>query len=85
MKVPNNMNCEFAEESASSGLFGVWLFVALMPICYILSIGPVGGIAKKRVGASWVDAARKFYYPVTWLHDHTFLEKPIEVYFRLWV
>jgi len=79
------MKHESTQESGSSGPFGVWLFVVLIPICYMLSIGPVGAIAKKRPSASWVDTARKFYCPVTWLHDHSFLEKPIEVYFRLWV
>jgi hypothetical protein len=79
------MKRESAQESGSSGSLGIWLFVVLMPICYILSIGPVGAVAKKRASASWVDTARKFYGPITWLHDHTLLEKPIEVYFKLWV
>jgi hypothetical protein len=80
------MNRESAQESGcSSGWLGIWFFVVLMPICYVLSIGPVGAIAKKGPNASWVVTARKFYYPVMWLGDHTPLKKPLEAYFRLWV
>jgi hypothetical protein len=49
---------------------------------YILSIGPVVAIVESvKVGK---DAARAFYDPVVWLHDHTILEGPLEWYSSIW-
>jgi len=51
------------------------------PVLYVLSIGPVGTITKNKPHS--LAAVRTFYYPVRWLHDHTPLEEPLEVYAKL--
>jgi hypothetical protein len=54
----------------------------LAPVLYVLSIGPVVALVEKTgVGE---DAAKVFYLPVVWLHDHTPLEKPLEKWGELW-
>ena len=71
-----------AEPKSSIG--GFW-WLAALPLLYVLSIGPV----LKVVQSSGPNPAkrsvlRQVYAPVVWLHDHTFLEKPIEAYCGLW-
>jgi hypothetical protein len=41
---------------------------------------PAGSEGSPR-GVVWVE---KIYAPVVWLHDHTILEKPLEMYSKLW-
>ena len=60
---------------------GIVLFVFFG--AYILSIGPVIYLAQTY---DWnLDAFPTIYAPVKWLHDHTFLEKPLEWYIRLFM
>ena len=54
----------------------------LLPVLYVLSIGPVVA-AVKRTGKG-EDAAMSFYAPVIWLHNNTPLEKPLEWDAELW-
>ena len=58
-----------------------YLVLGMLIMCfmYVLSIGPAALIAG---GPS--PTLRTFYAPVIWLHDHTLLKKPIEVYMELW-
>ena len=50
----------------------------LLPILYVLSIGPVALLVEKTgVG---MEAARTFYWPLIWLHDNTPLEGPLAKY-----
>ncbi len=70
----------------SEASHGGWLWIALvllLPVFYVLSIGPVGAYTKNKP-PSTLNAARKFYAPVIWLHDNTPLEKPIRAYVELW-
>lgn len=75
------MSAEHERETSHGGL--KWfVLLACLPLFYLLSIGPVGALTKNRPGA--LGPARKVYYPVIWLHDHTFLKTPLETYARLW-
>lgn len=56
------------------------LFVAL-PFLYIFSIGPAAMLAKQGYFPNDIPG---FYAPVVWLHDHTFLQKPLEAYVGWW-
>ena len=55
-----------------------------LPLFYLLSIGPVGAVCQKLNIPSLRPALRAFYYPVIWLHDHTALGQPLDVYLELW-
>jgi hypothetical protein len=58
------------------------LFLAALPLLYVLSMGPVALMAEKtRLPSRPVKA---FYTPLIWLHDHTFLKQPLEWYVGLW-
>ena len=54
----------------------------LLPILYVLSIGPVVALVEK-TGAGH-KAVEVFYTPVIWLHDNTPLKEPLEKYAELW-
>lgn len=64
-----------------------WLIVGIaligLPLLYLLSFGPMVGLF------AWMrwdfEILRTVYEPVNWLHDHTFLEKPLEVYLDFFV
>ncbi|NLX06729.1 MAG: hypothetical protein GXY33_16450 [Phycisphaerae bacterium] len=58
----------------------------LLPLLYILSMGPI--IAGLKLGDD-VSATEDrvlciVYYPVIWLHDHTVFEKPLRTYAEFW-
>ena len=55
----------------------------LLPILYVLSIGPATMLYERRVIS--FEAGRTFYAPVIWLHDHTPLGPAIEWYEQLWI
>lgn len=62
--------------------------VALFPVLfllYILSIGPVGAFTKNnKISRPALKILRCAYAPLTWLHAHTILEKPLDAYTGLW-
>ena len=62
----------------------VWVFsaVILLPILYVLSIGPVIAIAEKFDHPH--EPYQVFYAPVGWLHDHTPLQGPLRKYASWW-
>jgi hypothetical protein len=74
---------ELDEASGKNSGFSVFLlaFVAVL-LLYVLSIGPVVKFASKN-GINR-NTLVTFYRPVIWLHDHTFLKKPLEAYVELW-
>ncbi len=49
-------------------------------VLYVLSIGPAAALVSNRAALTILP---KVYAPVIWLHDHTFLEKPLEWYVGL--
>jgi hypothetical protein len=63
--------------------WGIWRWCAVLPLLYVLSIGPAARLMKGSP-ARFTMQLRAFYYPVIWLHDHTVLKKPLEVYVALW-
>ena len=72
---------------AKRGVAMVAAIAVGLPLLYVLSIGPADLVMRKTHyfgGTVSTDSVDRFYYPVVWLHDHTFLERPIEIYVRLW-
>jgi hypothetical protein len=57
-------------------------FLIALPLLYILSIGPVALCCQKLRGNT--QDVKEFYFPVIWLHEHTILKKPLEMYIALW-
>lgn len=54
----------------------------LLPLVYVCSIGPV---ARTVDALGWSrQPAKQFYAPVIWLHDHTPLRRPLELYLAAW-
>ena len=51
-------------------------------LIYVLSVGPVALYCEKM--HSDAPAVRQFYLPLIWLHDHTVLRRPLEMYLELW-
>lgn len=73
------------ESSPSRGSGVVPLVLAilvLVPILYVLSIGPVVAVLKKT--GTGEEAVLVFYAPVIWLHENTPLKEPLEKYGELW-
>jgi len=71
---------EIDDDASDHG--SAWLaWLVAMPIVYVLSIGPVGLIAKNHPGETAI--LRKVYAPVIWLHENTPLRKPLEMYVGL--
>lgn len=54
----------------------------ILPVLYVLSMGPVAKVID-RFGLDR-EPARTFYRPVIWLHDHTVLRRPLELYLGVW-
>lgn len=76
------MNQENEEQSGHGGL--VWIaLIVLLPVLYVLSIGPVAA-SFKMMGNPPPSYLMQFYVPVIWLHEHTPLKKPLEAYVKLW-
>ena len=71
------------EHNSSSGS-PLWIWAAaLFPLLYFLSVGPVVSLCQKKSN-QYDPALRVVYYPLILLHDHTFMQKPIEAYCDLW-
>ena len=45
-----------------------------------MSIGPVAAVAKKWGADKQKQDLTSFYRPIIWMHDNTFLQKPLEWY-----
>jgi hypothetical protein len=78
----SDMTDERDTGSGSSPLLWI-LALALIPLLYFLSVGPVLLLFKGKANPPTA-ALRTFYYPLIVLHDHTPLKKPIEAYCDLW-
>lgn len=75
------MSEETSSESSNTFVY-VGITLVLLPILYVLSIGPVVFILLKM--KTTMGPLEIFYAPVIWLHDHTFLTEPLENYVRWW-
>jgi hypothetical protein len=76
------MTEENETKSHSHGFSLVIGLLIALPLLYVLSVGPVALYVQKT--STNPEALREFYRPVVWLHDHTPLEKPLEMYTKLW-
>ncbi len=56
-----------------------------VPQLYVLSVGPAAMIVDEHPKIISEGVAKAFYFPVIWLHDNTFLKKPLEKYIKLWI
>lgn len=59
-------------------------FLAVVPLLYVLSIGPAAAWVSRSNNGLGADVLTKVYAPVIWLHDHTVLKEPLEAYVELW-
>jgi hypothetical protein len=58
----------------------------LLPVIYMLSIGPViFAVEKLHAKSAMQKPVMTFYAPILWLHEHTALKKPIDRYVDWWV
>lgn len=75
------------EDSPRRGSESTAFFVLLLlPVLYMLSIGPVIFAVEKLHAKSAIQKpVMTFYAPMGWLHDHTALKQPIESYVHWWV
>ncbi len=74
------------EEKDKNNTIAITTFIiGVLPIIYILSIGPVAFFYQKYniSGTTYWKYIISFYTPVTWLHDNTPLKKPLENYVEL--
>ena len=69
-------------KSISQKLSVVIACLFALVLVYILSMGPVALCCEKMHGEPI--ALRQFYLPVIWLHEHTVLRRPLEMYLELW-
>ena len=75
---------EAGRSGGGGRLIVVLLIIFLLPVLYVLSIGPVARL-EQETGFPSVDTLRIIYAPVVWLYHHTFLDDPIDWYVALWV
>lgn len=71
------------EKTRSTSSWGVGA-VVILPLVYVLSIGPVAAFVEHYHVSYLRGSLEKFYAPVRWLYDHTPLKRPLESYVRLW-
>jgi hypothetical protein len=69
------------EDRKSAG--GYWVLLALVPVLYTLSVGPVVS-GCERLGLSPYTVFHTVYAPFAWLTDHTSLGGVIGWYVCLW-
>jgi len=62
----------------------VLIWLTILPVLYVLSLGPAIAISSK----AWFPIPDKFieafYAPLIWLHDNTSLAGAFEAYAKLW-
>jgi hypothetical protein len=61
------------------------LLVALLPILYVLSLGPAVMLAEMTESDELVAVFEVVYYPLRWLHENTPLREPHQAYVELWI
>jgi hypothetical protein len=62
---------------------GLIVGLIIIPMLYILSIGPVGFILQKYHINE--EPFRIIYLPIAWLHQNTLLKEPLEWYVTLFI
>ena len=72
-------------ESEGRTSYAGWAFgPILLVLLYVSSVGPVAAITQKTSGPRGGVVIRQIYAPLIWLHQHTVLKKPLEVYVGFW-
>ena len=71
------------EKTRSTGAWGVGA-VVILPLVYVLSVGPVAAFVEHYHVSYLRSSLAKFYAPVEWLYDHTPLKGPFDSYLSLW-
>ncbi|MEZ5384746.1 MAG: hypothetical protein R3F13_04450 [Prosthecobacter sp.] len=73
------------EDSRPDSSSAVWGLLVVLPLAYLLSIGPAVYFMKKLHASSAVsDTMGVVYAPVLWLYDNTSLHKPLDRYANWW-
>lgn len=73
-----------ARETKSHLFTAMMGFMFVIPVLYVLSIGPVARVIRSAQpvrAPHWVDVV---YFPLIWLHENTPLEKPLDWYVEVW-
>jgi hypothetical protein len=75
-----------SDEQSKRGWLSWWIGAAvLLPLLYVLSVGPAAVVMGRSSPGGWVfSAIGVVYSPLEWLHGHTSLDKPLEWYRDLW-
>lgn len=72
------------DSKSSSSTAWTGAMILLLPMLYVLSIGPMAFLTNASSGHSSLQSQiRSFYRPVIWLHDNTSLKTPLERYVRI--
>ena len=66
-------------------VLAVLLVVVLLPVLYVLSLGPAVLLVDTTNSDELMAAFVVVYYPLLWLHANTWLRKPLDAYVDLWV
>lgn len=80
-----DMDQEPKKKSENWGCAVVIVFLVFIPMLYVLSIGPAVMIVDQYPKIISNKTAETFYFPVIWLHRHTFLSEPLDAYVKFWV
>ena len=72
-----------SEERKRKGGTGILIAVVLIPLLYVLSIGPAVMLVNKTKISS--KPFEVFYAPVIWVAENTSLEKPLNRYAEWWL
>ncbi|MFW6287059.1 MAG: hypothetical protein ACOC29_03870 [Candidatus Sumerlaeota bacterium] len=77
---------EGGKDASDSARLLIWLLaILLIPVLYVLSIGPVAALYELTQPSFMPQAALEaFYFPVLWLHENTPLAEPLEKYVEMW-
>lgn len=74
------MNDNNSKSSRSWGITAI----AMLPVAYVLSIGPAGAFVTTHRVPLMHSYLQKFYEPVVWLHDNTPMKGPLEFCAPYW-
>lgn len=75
-------------ERAYRGVVWVWLcWLGAILVLYVLSSGPVLKLVDKKLirrNTPPYETFTRVYSPLAWARDHTFLRRPLGMYWHLW-
>jgi len=78
------MNSESRRSRSGAAL--ALVMVILLPMLYVLSIGPAAMLVQMTgTEQELAPVLQVFYFPVIWLHENTPLREPLDAYVELWI